>query len=98
MKVWQELLILLLAFWFFMCMCGCMQAVGKKTEYYPNGEIKSYIRICMTQCMTDSKRSGFKVDVEGLGKVELGSSVMNAEEFSAMIREANPILALLLGI
>ena len=94
--VWMLLVIIILLC--IICFSGCVRAEGEKTEYYPNGEKKSRIKVSMTQCMTDSARSNFQIDIPDMGKVELGSSMMNAEEFAAMLRETNPILALLLGL
>ena len=77
---------------------GCMVAEGEKTTYDPFGNVISHVEVKMTQCMTDSARTNFTVDIDDLGKVSLGSSVMDAEEFKAILTELKPFLAVLMGL
>ncbi len=77
---------------------GCMIAEGEKTTYLPTGEVVSHVKVKMTQCMTDSSRTNFKVEIPDLGDVELGSSIMSPEKFKEILAELKPFLITLMGL
>ena len=77
---------------------GCMIAEGEKTTYLPTGEVVSHVKVKMTQCMTDSSRTNFKVKIPDLGDVELGSSIMSPEKFKELLAELKPFLITLMGL
>ena len=65
---------------------GCMSYRGEKTSYRPDGSVETRIKASMTHCLVDSSRTDFKVEVEGLGKASVGSSVIDAESLAEIIK------------
>ncbi len=65
---------------------GCMTHNAEKTTYRPDGNIESRTKASMAQCLVDSSRTDFKVEVEGLGKASVGSSVIDAESLAEIIK------------
>ena len=77
---------------------GCVVAEGEKTTYDALGKVTSHVEVRMTQCMVDSKRNNFEVDIPDLGKVTLGSSILDAEELKGIMVELKPFFIALLGL
>ncbi len=77
---------------------GCTTWNIDKTTLRPDGSIESRVKASMTQCLTDSSRTKVVIEVNGVGKAEIGSSVIDAESAAAIFAELKPMmLALTMG-
>ena len=77
---------------------GCVSWNIDQKKYGPAGNLVSHTKGSMTQCMVDSTRTKVEAKINDLGKVSIGSSVLDAEELKGILIELMPWIRAALGV